>query len=89
MKLLDWKVLGLAAGSFMSFTFVVCVAYDLVFPRYAMYGAWTRLLPGFRWITWWSFLIGIVETFFYGIYFGLVFAPLYNFFLKRFAESET
>ena len=38
------------------------------------------LLPGFTWLTWQSFLLGLVESFLYGIYFGLVFVPLYNFF---------
>jgi hypothetical protein len=41
---------------------------------------WLKLLPGFTWITWQSFLLGLVEVFAYGVYFGLVFAPLYNFF---------
>jgi hypothetical protein len=45
-----------------------------------MYEAWLKLLPGFTWITWQSFLIGLLESFLYGIYFGLVFVPLYNFF---------
>ncbi len=39
-----------------------------------------KLLPGFSWLTWQSFILGFVESFLYGIYFGLVFAPIYNFF---------
>ena len=83
MNILDWKVVGLAAGTFLSITYVLCVTYDLIFPQYAMYEAWIRLLPGFRWISWWSFFIGLMETFLYGIYIALVFVPLYNFFLIR------
>ncbi len=78
MKYLDWKVVGLSAGAFLSITYVLCVAYDLIFPAHAMYEAWYKLLPGFKWLTWWSFCPGFVESFLYGIYTGLVFAPLYN-----------
>jgi hypothetical protein len=46
---------------------------------------WLKLLPGFTWLTWPSFLLGLVETFLYGIYVGLVFAPLYNFFVSTFS----
>ncbi len=87
MKLLNWKVVGLAAGTFLSITYVLCVGYDLLFPQYAMYGIWIKLLPGFKWLSWWSFFIGLIETFFYGIYFGLVFVPLYNFFHLRLSKK--
>lgn len=79
---LDWKVLGFSAGSFLAITYVLCVVFDLV-TGYQMYKAWMGLLPGFTWITWRSFLLGLVESFGYGIYAGLVFAPLYNFFLVK------
>ena len=85
---LDWKVLGFAMGSFLSISYVLCVAYDIIFSQ-RMYESWIMLLPGFVWISWGSFFLGLVETFFYGIYFGLVFAPLYNFFLiKVWKEGE-
>lgn len=79
---LDWKVLGCAAGTFLASTYVLCVLYDIIFSQ-QMYQAWMKLLPGFIWISWGSFFLGLIETFIYGIYFGLVFAPLYNFFLVK------
>jgi hypothetical protein len=79
MGRLYWRDLGLAMGSFLVVTYVFCVAYDLAFHQ-TMYEVWLKLLPGFTWITWQSFLLGLVEVFAYGVYFGLVFAPLYNFF---------
>jgi hypothetical protein len=82
MARLYWRDLGLATGSFLAVTYVFCVLYDLAFDQ-RMYEVWLKLLPGFTWISWTSFLIGLIETFFYGIYFGLVFAPLYNFFHGR------
>lgn len=82
MGKLHWREVGLAMGSFLAVTYVFCVAYDLAFDQ-RMYEVWLKLLPGFTWISWTSFLLGLIETFFYGIYFGLVFAPLYNFFHSR------
>ncbi|MGE0356430.1 MAG: DUF5676 family membrane protein [Burkholderiales bacterium] len=79
MGRLDWRALGLAMGSFLAVTYVLCVAYDLAFDQ-RMYETWLKLLPGFTWITWPSFLLGLVESFLYGIYAGLLFAPLYNVF---------
>ena len=82
---LDWRVVGLAAGSFLVVSYVSCVAYDLTFGQ-RMYEAWLKLLPGFTWFSWQSFLLGLVETFIYGIYFSLVFVPLYNYFQSRFSR---
>ena len=82
MTRLDGKVLGAAMGSFLALDYVVCVVFDLVFDQ-MMYRHWVAMLPGFTWISAGSFLLGLVETFVYGLFFGLVFAPLYNFFLVK------
>ena len=37
-----------------------------------MYQAWEKLLPGFTWISWGSFLIGLVESYGYGWYAALI-----------------
>lgn len=55
---------------------------DLLFGA-QMYRAWVDLLPGFHWLSWGSFALGLVEAVAYGVFFGLVFAPLYNFFLVK------
>jgi hypothetical protein len=88
MQPLNWKVVGLALGSFFSITFVLCVIYDLLFPGHAMYEAWIRLLPGFTWITWGSFFLGAIESFLYGIYVALIFVPLYNFFGSKLGKRR-
>ena len=48
-----------------------------------MFEAWRKLLPGFEWISWQSYFIGLAESYGYGWYFALVWAPLYNFFIGR------
>jgi hypothetical protein len=43
-----------------------------------MYPVWQPLLPGFVWLTWRDFLLGLVESLAYGWYVALVFGPLFN-----------
>lgn len=75
--------LGMGLGAFLAITFVLCVLFDLWFPGLAMNRAWAPLLPGFTWISWPSFFLGLAEAFAYGWYAALVFTPLYNFFAAR------
>ena len=36
-----------------------------------------------KWLTFWGFCLGLIESFLYGAYAGLVFVPLYNFLARR------
>lgn len=74
---------GHATSLLLVITYIVCVAFDLIFPEHAMYRVWQDLLPGFEWISWGSFLIGLVETYAYGWYFALIWVPLYNVFVHK------
>lgn len=74
---------GHATSIFLALTFTICVGFDLIFPEHAMYEAWIKLLPGFEWISWKSFFIGLVESYLYGWYFSLIWVPLYNLFHYR------
>jgi hypothetical protein len=73
---------GMSLGVFLAVTYALCVGFDLLFPGQAMYQTWLRLLPGFTWLTWPSFLLGLVESFAYGWYVALVFGPLFNLFAR-------
>ena len=75
--------LGMSLGLFLAVTFILCVGFGLLFPDRAMYESWLRLLPGFTWLSWPSFFLGLAESFGYGWYVALVFGPLYNFFAAR------
>jgi hypothetical protein len=59
------------------------VGFDLLFPEHAMYKAWQDLLPGFEWLSWQSFSLGLIESWGYGWYFALVWVPIYNVFTLR------
>ena len=80
---ISFSAVGHASSLFLAITFAVCVIFDLLFPSHAMYQAWQKLLPGFEWISWKSFLLGLVESYGYGWYFTLIWVPLYNVFATR------
>ena len=78
---------GMSLGTFLVLTFVLCVLFDLWLPDQAMNVVWAPLLPGFTWISWPSFFLGLIESFAYGWYVALVFGSLYNFFAPRSAKA--
>ena len=80
---LSISVLGNSLGLFFAITFALCVLFDLILPGYAMNQVWSPLFPGFVWLTWSGFVIGLVESFAYGWYAAIILVPLYNFFAAR------
>lgn len=79
---------GHASSLLLVISYVLCVGFDLLFPEHAMFEAWRKLLPGFEWLTWKGFFIGLVESYGYGWYFALVWVPIYNFFANRTTKSS-
>lgn len=79
MTSLRFTPVALALGLFLAITFTLCVIWGLIFPYTALQ---QRLLeaafPWFIWLSWGSFLVGVVEVFLYGIYTAAIFVPLYN-----------
>lgn len=84
---LSLSAVGHATSLFLAITFALCVGFDLLFPQHAMFQAWQKLLPGFTWLSWGSFLLGLVESYGYGWYVALVWVPLYNVFAARGKEN--
>lgn len=82
--MLNTKVVTWTLASFSTLTYVVCVLYGMVVPESLHMTAFLeQMLPGFRWLTPWGFVVGLIEAFLYGAYAGLVFTPLYNAFQRR------
>ncbi len=75
---LSLTAVGHASSLFLAMSFTLCVVFDLIFPDAAMYRSWQALLPGFKWLSWSSFLLGLVESYGYGWYFALIWVPIYN-----------
>ena len=75
--------LGMSLSLSLAISYVLCVLFDLWFPELAMYETWERLLPGFVWLSWSSFLLGLAEVFAYGWYAALLVGAFYSFFAAR------
>lgn len=87
--MLNIRVVSWSAGIFTAFTFILCVLYGLVVPErlHGMKAFLESVLPAFRWLTFWGFILGLVESFLYGVYVGLVFVPVYNFINRRWGQT--
>lgn len=84
--MLNLKVVTWSLALFGAATFVVCVLYGLVVPESLhMTSFLEAVLPGFKWLTFTGFLIGLVESFLYGVYVGIVFVPIHNWLARRWA----
>lgn len=75
--------LGMALGTLLAISFVLCVIFGLIFPTATMYQAWLPLLPGVTWVSWPSVFLGLVESFAYGWYIAVIFVPAFNFFSRK------
>lgn len=81
LKLVTWTL-----ALWASFTFLFCVAFAMLTPEsLSMHALLLQLLPGFEWYSWRGFLVGLIESFLYGAYAGLVYVPIYNFLHRRLA----
>jgi len=88
-EMLNIKVWTWALGTWGAVSFVVCVLWGVFTPAALhMHGFLESVLPGFRWLTVGGFAVGLVESFLYGAYAGLLFVPLHNFFHRRWGASR-
>jgi len=84
MKPLNLLIVTWSLAIFSSVTFIVCVVYGLITPESLhMHEFLEILFAGFKWGSLLRFFVGLVESFLYGAYTGLVYVPIYNFMLRR------
>lgn len=87
--MLNIKLVSWALGLWSAFTFLVCVLYGLIVPESLHMTAFLeQVLPAFKWLTWPGFLLGLLESFLYGAYAGLVYVPIYNLLKQRWGEAQ-
>lgn len=78
-----------ASGILAALTFTIDMLFGLWFPNWwVMQTFWEQILPGFTFLSWGSYFLGLVESFVAGIYLAAVFVPLYNYFLSRGSEQN-
>lgn len=89
--MLSVKTVIASLATFAALNYVLCVLFGLLLPDVHMEDFLEMTLPGFRWLTPVTFLIGLVETALYGGYVGALFTVIYNFFVRRFeaVDAET
>jgi hypothetical protein len=88
--LLNMRVVSWSLGIFLAVSYLFCVLYGLVVPErlHGMKDFLEAMLPAFRWLTFGGFVLGLVESFLYGIYIGVVFVPIYNFISRRWGPKK-
>lgn len=87
MSRLNIKVVTWALAIFAEVSYLICVLYGLIVPAALHMTQFLEIvLPGFQWLTVSGFVIGVVESFLYGVYAGLVFTPIYNFFDDKWGD---
>ena len=81
---LNLKVVSWSLGIFAAISFMLCVIYGVVVPpALHMVSALEAVLPAFKWLTFGGFVVGLLESFLYGAYAGLVFVPIHNALARR------
>jgi hypothetical protein len=82
--MLNIKVVSWSLGLFTAISFVLCVIYGLIVPPSLHMAQFLEsILPAFKWLTFGGFFLGLIESFLYGVYAGLVFVPIYNILARR------
>ena len=82
--MLNWKIVCWSLGLTASFSFILCVVWGLITPdALHMHAFLEQILPAFKWLSLGAFVLGLVESFLWGFYGGIVFVPIYNLLQKR------
>lgn len=88
MKRLPFFPIAWTLSVLFAVVFTLDILAGVLFPNwYVMQKAWELLLPGFTFISWGTFFIGLVESFIGGFLTAVLFVPIYNFFVGR-TESK-
>lgn len=82
--MLNIRVVTWAMGLFTAVSFILCVIWGLVTPQSLhMHQFLELVLPAFKWLSVGGFFLGLIESFLWGAYVGLVFVPIYNVLYRR------
>lgn len=77
--MLNMKVVTWSLAIWTTVSYVLCVVYGLVTPgSHYMAAFLQQVLPGFEPDNWRGFAVGLIESFLYGAYAGIVYVPVYN-----------
>jgi uncharacterized membrane-anchored protein len=86
--MLNLKVWAVSAACFLAVSYTLCVTGGLLLPGLPIAHRTLELVvPGFMWISASAFVLGLVETFLFGLYGGFAFALLHNLFAARWGTA--
>ena len=86
--MLNIRVVTWSMGLFTAVSFILCVIWGLVTPESLhMHQFLEIVLPAFKWLSVGGFFLGLIESFLWGAYVGLVFVPIYNMLYRRWSIS--
>ena len=89
MKKIPFWPIAWTLSVFSAVVFTLDVLFGLLFPNWwVMQNLYTLLLPGFTFISWGLYLLGLVEIFIGGFLTAVLFVPIWNFFAAR-EEAKT
>jgi 2TM family of unknown function (DUF5676) len=82
--MLNWKVVAKSLGSFAAISYVLCIGFGLLAPSW-LHASWLleAMLPGFKWLSLGSFVLGLIEASLYGAWAGVLYSTLYNYFARE------
>ena len=73
------RTVSLALGLTFAVSFVICILWGLLLPEQVhMHEFLQFVLPGFTWISFGSAALGLIESFLFGVYFGVIYVPIHN-----------
>ena len=88
--MLNIKVVTWSLAIWATLMFVSCVIYGLLTPSSLhMTPFLEQLLPGYKPLSGAGFFVGLIESFLYGAFAGLVYAPVYNLMNRNFLTKES
>ena len=84
MKTLHFWPIAWTLAIFSAVVFTFDILAGLLFPNWwVMQNLYEFLLPGFTFISWGTFFLGLVEIFVGGFLTAVLFVPIYNYFISR------
>lgn len=87
--MLNMKLWTLTLGFWMAISFTLCALGGVIAPGLPIpHRTLELLLPGFKWISPAAFVLGLAETFLYGVYAGGLLVLIHNFFARRFEVTR-
>ena len=85
--MLNIKVVTWSLAIWITFSYIFCIVYGLLTPSSLHMSAFLQqVLPGFEPNNWRGFFMGLIQSFLYGAYAGLVYVPVYNFLHCKWAK---